>query len=383
MNNIDEYIKASFKMENVSDGGSECFAFGNVVLVKYKISVRFNAIARENEELIAVAANKKRDMGVNTPYHLAIKRVTDEKDNICYVLQEKAKGASFNISNKYYNEPSKQLKVQELLLEAPDTVYEKCVSDLCELFNMGLELKEKNIFYDNSKDGAGFTFIDLLGYDTTPLNSDSISDVIRLDKMASFIYNIPRISTYSKTATKEQIEESTILYYKMKQKTFKAMEKVVPTFSRFRRWVLRTYSNDVLDFFEKNGTVVGNLTLTDDECREFDNYIEQIINECLEKIATGKNRFWQIRANEIRIALDTMGMQAAWKYHGANPIDDPIAFDDKWDFERAREKYLEDIVNNKFNERLQSVADTSLNPNILKAKEDMDEEKVKYSGKSI
>ena len=53
------------------------------------------------------------------------------------------------------------------------------------------------------------------------------------------------------------------------------------------------------------------------------------------------------------------------------------------DFERAREKYLEDIVNNKFNERLQSVADTSLNPNILKAKEDMDEEKVKYSGKSI
>ena len=90
---------------------------------------------------------------------MAIKRVTDEKDNICYVLQEKAKGASFNISNKYYNEPSKQLKVQELLLEAPDTVYEKCVSDLCELFNMGLELKEKNIFYDNSKDGAGFTLL--------------------------------------------------------------------------------------------------------------------------------------------------------------------------------------------------------------------------------
>ena len=382
MYNIDEYIKASAKMENVSDGGSECFDFGNVVLVKYKVSVKYsvNAIARENEELIAEAANKKRDMGVNTPYHLAIKRVTDDKDNICYVLQEKAKGASFNI---YYKEPADQLQVQELLLEAPDTVYEKCVSDLCELFNMGLELKGKNIFYDNSKDGAGFTFIDLLGYDTTPLNSDSISDVIRLDKMAGFIYNIPRISTYSKTATKEQIEESTILYYKMKQKTFKAMEKVVPTFSRFRRWVLRTYSNDVLDFFEKNGTVVGNLALNDDECREFDNYIEQIINECLKKIATGKNRFWQIRANEIRIALDTMGMQAAWKYHSANPIDDPIAFDDKWDFERAREKYLEDIVNNKFNERLQSVADTSLNPNILKAKEDMDEEKVKYSGKSI
>lgn len=382
MYNIDEYIKASAKMENVSDGGSECFDFGNVVLVKYKVSVKYsvNAIARENEELIAEAANKKRNMGVNTPYHLAIKRVTDEKDNICYVLQEKAKGASFNI---YYKEPAEQLQVQQLLLGVPDTVYEKCVSDLCELFNMGLELKGKNIFYDNSKDGAGFTFIDLLGYDITPLNPDSICDVIRLDKMASFIYNIPRVSIYSQIATKEQIEKSTILYYKMKQKTFEAMEKVVPNFSRFRRWVLRTYSNDVLDFFEKNGTVVGNLTLTDDECREFDNYIEQIINECLEKLATGKNKFWQIRANEIRIALDTMGMQAAWKYHSANPIDDPIAFDDKWDFERAREKYLEDIVNNKFAERLESVADTSLNANILKAKEDMDEEKVKYSGKSI
>ena len=143
MNNIDEYIKASFKMKNVSDGGSECFDFGNVVLVKYKIPVKYNVIARKNEELIAEAANKKRDMGVNTPYHLAIKRVIDEKDNICYVLQEKAKGASFNI---YYKEPAEQLQVQELLLEAPDTVYEKCVSDLCELFNMGLELKGKIYF---------------------------------------------------------------------------------------------------------------------------------------------------------------------------------------------------------------------------------------------
>lgn len=380
MNNIDEYIKASFKMENVSDGGSECFDFGNVVLVKYKIPVKYNAIAREDEELIAEAANKKRNMGVNTPYHLAIKRVTDDKDNICYVLQEKAKGVSFNI---YYKEPAEQLQVQELLLEASDTVYEKCVSDLCELFNMGLELKGKNIFYDNSKDGAGFTFIDLLGYNTTPLNPDSISDIIRLDKLVSFISNIPRINTYSKTATEELKEKSTILYYKMKQKTFKAMEKVVPNFSRFRRWVLRTYSDDVLDFFEKNGTVVSNLTLTDDECREFDNYIEQIINECLEKLAIGKNEFWQIRANEIRIALDTMGMQAAWKYHGANPINDPTDFDDKWDFECAREKYLEDIVNKEFNDRLESVADTSLNVNILKAKEDMDEEKVKYSGRRI
>lgn len=380
MNNIDEYIKASFKMKNVSDGGSECFDFGNVVLVKYKIPVKYNAIAREDEELIAEAANKKRDIGVNTPYHLAIKRVTDEKDNICYVLQEKATGASFNV---YGKEPSVQLKIQELLLEAPDTVYEKCISDLCELFNMGLELKGKNIFYDNSKDGAGFNFIDLLGYNTTPLNPDSISDIIRLDEMASFIYNIPRVSVYSQIATKEQMEESTVLCYKMKQKTFRAMEKVVPNFSRFRRWVLRTYSDDVLDFFENNGTIVGNLTLNDDECREFDNYIEQIINECLEKIATGKNKFWQIRANEIRIALDTMGMQAAWKYHSANPINDPSSFDDKWDFERAREKYLEDIVNKKFNDRLESVADTSLNVNILKAKEDMDEEKVKYSGKSI
>ena len=380
MNNIDEYIKASFKMKNVSDGGSECFDFGNVVLVKYKIPVKYNVIARKNEELIAEAANKKRDMGVNTPYHLAIKRVIDEKDNICYVLQEKAKGASFNI---YYKEPAEQLQVQELLLEAPDTVYEKCVSDLCELFNMGLELKGKNIFYDNSKDGAGFTFIDLLGYNTTPLNPDSISDIIRLDKLVSFISNIPRVREYNRTATEEQKEESTLLYYMMKQKTFRAMEKVVPNFSRFRRWVLRTYSDDVLDFFEKNGTVVSNLTLTDDECREFDNYIEQIINECLEKLAIGKNEFWQIRANEIRIALDTMGMQAAWKYHGANPINDPTDFDDKWDFERAREKYLEDIVNKEFNDRLESVADTSLNVNILKAKEDMDEEKVKYSGRKI
>ena len=66
------------------------------------------------------------------------------------------------------NDPKKQLVLQQQLVDAHSIHYEKCVSDLCQLFNMGLELKSKNIFYDDKQDG-GFAFIDFLDYNETQL----------------------------------------------------------------------------------------------------------------------------------------------------------------------------------------------------------------------
>ena len=373
MKNIDEYIRQVENKDNISDGGSPAYSFGDLVLIKYTMPTKYG-IARMNEELIAIEVNKKNKSGVNTPAHLAIKRVEDGENNICWVLQEKAKGVSFTKYSSSKNDTQTQLRLQQELLNAPDYHYEKCISDLSELFHMGLELKPKNIFYDNSKDGGGFIFIDLLGYDPTPMNPNSISDVLWLDKYAQFIFNSTRISGYDRNATEVEKNKSLELYYSMRKRIFITMEKIVPNFNQFRRWVLRSYSEDVLEFFAKNGVFIGELSLNEQEYEQFNKYIEIIVNKCIEQISTGKKRFWQIVTNEVGSMLDVMGMRGAWNVHDSNPIKNPKDFADEWEFSYAKKRSLEDLVNNIFNHRLFQMAQNSSNQYILQAKKDLDEQ---------
>lgn len=369
---IDEYIEQVKQMENVSDGGSPAYSFGDYVLVKYSTLSQYG-LARDNEELIAEEANKKNRAGVNTPLHVAIKRVDDGKENVCWVLQEKAKGVSFTNYAYLKNTPQTQLRLQQELLDAPDYHYEKCLQDIAELFNMGLELKPKNIFYDNSRDNGGFTFIDLLNYDPTPLNPQFISDVLLLDKYAQAIFNCTCIGAYDKKANESEKKKSLEIYYRIRKKIFVAMEKVIPNFSKYRRWVLRSYSSDILQFFNENDVLVGDLSLNENEYKEFSEYIELIINQCFADISTGKYLFWQVKANEIRILLDNMGLINSWNYHDSNPVQNPEDYEDEWEFNYASKKSLEDLVNKLFDERLCKAAENSNNEFILQAKRDLDE----------
>lgn len=89
---IDEYIEEAKKMKNISAGGSPAYRFSDgVVLVVYFISKRFKVLPRENEEKIAQIINEKRKKGINTPYHLAIKRVETEKkfNMFCFTRRSK------------------------------------------------------------------------------------------------------------------------------------------------------------------------------------------------------------------------------------------------------------------------------------------------------
>lgn len=370
MKSIEEYILEAKNMKNTSDGGSEAYDFGSVVLVKYSIPTKYG-IARENEESVAVSANKMNANGVNTPRHLAIKRTYEGDNNICFVLQDKAKGISF--TNYCTSDPKLQLYYQEELAGAPDAHYEKCISDLAMLFHMGLELKPKNIFYDSSKDNGGFTFIDLLNYDSTPMNSDSIKDVLWLDKYARFISNFTQISPYNSDASEEEKKRSLELSYQIRCKIFKAMEKVIPNFNKFRRWVLRTQSKELLSFFENNGIFVGDLSLTEEEYVQFDCYIEEIVSKCIEKISSGENKLWQIEVNEIRNMLNEMGMREAYSIHISNPIKNRDEYEDEWELERAQRESLDALVKDKFNQRLIEVARVSTNSNILEAKKELEE----------
>jgi len=157
---IDEYIQETANMENTSDGGSPAYHFDDVCLIKYQGSIKYGH-ARQGAELVARKANEKNAIGVRTPAHLGIKRVIDGEKEICWVLQERAKGKSFS---EYCDNQDKkvQLNIQLRLANAPDAHYEKLVSDVCELFNFGLELKPKNMFYNENVQDGGFTIIDLL-----------------------------------------------------------------------------------------------------------------------------------------------------------------------------------------------------------------------------
>lgn len=369
---IDEYIEQAKQMENVSDGGSPAYSFGDYVLVKYSMLSQYG-LARDNEELIAEEANKKNRARVKTPLHVAIKRTDDGIENVCWVLQEKAKGVSFVNYAYLKNDPQTQLRLQQELLEAPDYHYEKCLQDIAELFHMGLELKPKNIFYDNSRNNGGFTFIDLLNYDPTPMNPDLIADVLMLDKYVQAIFNSTYIGFYDKKASESEKKESLEMHYEIRKKVFIAMEKVIPNFSQYKRWILRSYSSDLLQFLSEKGILVEDLSLNENEYKEFDNYIEIIINHCIEQISRGKSLFWQIEANEIRIMLDNMGLFNSWKYHNFNPVQNLEDYEDEWEFNYASKKSLEEVVNKLFDERLCKVAENSNNEFILQAKRDLDE----------
>ena len=355
MKSIEEYIELSKSMPNTSDGGSDAYHFDNVVLVKYTNLIKYG-IARDGEEQIKDIVNEKRRKGINTPFHYAIKRENIGNENVCWVLQERAKGENFTNFSGRYLEANKLLEQQQVLLNAPESQFDKCISDLCELFNMGLELKEKNIFYDKDE---GFIFIDLLKANSTPLNPDSIRDIFMLQRYTQFMYYIPLISSYDKSATDDDKNKSTLFQYKMMLKVFLSMKRVIPNFSRFERWILRSYSKEVLEIFKTLGYDIGDLSLNEEEYNRFSELILEIVNNSLDKIISGKYKFWQIKAYEIRIDLSLMGLNYTWMYHKLN-IRVKEEFDSDYDYRSTCEKDLEKMVLGMFYERLETLVSDNL-----------------------
>ena len=160
MKTIEEYIELSKSMKSTSKGGSDSYLFleDQVVLVKYTNLNKYG-MAREMEEEVAVAANHKYEQGINTPAHIAWYRCKDEKSNYCYVLQQQAKGKCLVDYKAPYGDIKANIEGIKWINTIPEQHIEKAIRDLIQIFNMGLELKPKNLFYDEK---YGYTFIDLL-----------------------------------------------------------------------------------------------------------------------------------------------------------------------------------------------------------------------------
>lgn len=371
MESIEYYIDKSLEMKNGSVGGSAAYLFDDVALVKYVLSTEYGK-ARANEEEIAKIVKQKNEEGVRTPKHIAIKREVIDDKNICWVLQEKAVGETFTEYAQVYSENvGEQLKRQYILAAAPSRHYERFISDICSLFNMGLELKPKNFFYDINE---GFTIIDLLEANETPINFNSLEEIVRLNALARSVFNFTCVSSYNKYATDEQRELSRNLNYKIMLRVLEAMEKVVPDFERYKRWVLRKYSQEELEFLKVNNYYNGDLKLTLEEKKYFWQKINEIVNTCLIKISNGEVEYWEIEANEIRIALSSCGISEAWLYSDDNKLV-PSDYDDNYEYEMACSDMLMDKCMELFNIRLQELANNSNNEFITRAINEMEKKK--------
>ncbi len=363
--NIDELIEKSKSMPNISDGGSPAYSFGDKVLVRYAVKNRYGD-AREMEEAVQVAVNNKNQKGVNTPRHLAIKRIVEGEDNYCYVLQEKAPGESFIKFYSGKNSPVEQLKKQQELLDIPLEHFIKLAKDYGELFHMGLEPQAKNIFYDKEK---GFTIIDFLDSDESGIDYDSMPDIIYLKSLMECLSNITLIYDY-RCDDKEIVQKSKELFNALEAKIYLAMKEVIP--ENKRRFLLRSYDKDKLEYFYKENIISEDLTLNDEEILEIDKMLESIIKDSYEKLYSGEFQLWQIELNEIRNKISGMSLVDSYKYYPGIPIKRED-YEERYDYENAIQSYLVELCINNFYDLI--LNDTSDNQYILACKEEINKKK--------
>lgn len=382
MQNIEDYIKLASSMPNISDGGSAAYNFGDVVLVKYTNLIKYaqSGKARECEEEVMAYANALAAEGVNTPKHLAIKRTTEGDKYVCWVLQESAPGVCF----KNYTSPKNKgdrVALQTKIATAPEAHYEKLVKDIIALFNMGIELKPKNIFYSEDKENGGFTIIDLLGKHGEPFNPNKIADINRLYNYVLSVFCQLKISSYSDDYSQIEKQLSSALYNHIQLKILNAMEKVIPNFNKHRRWLLRTLDSDTLTHLAENDATVGNLTLTKQEEQTFNLYINKLLDECIKSVKSGESKYWQVCANLISNGLRSATLIDAWKYHKGNKnlaAGEALLFgdepEDSYETQWAQERELIDLVTEMFNKKLAELAASSQNPHVQEAFADMQAE---------
>ena len=304
MINIDDAIMQSKSMKNTSDGGSPCFDFGDVVLVRYGIPIQFlknGERAREKSEEIMEAINEKAKDGVNTPTHLEVKRVIDGDIDFCYVLQKKCPGVNCTKLSKYDVSFDEMCDTLKFVLNIPFEHYQKLIIDGCKLFEMGYEAKNKNLFYDVK---TGFWFIDFLFND-----KNCVFDPNDVEKMFTALrYRIPKpiqIASLMKFGTElseEEKEKKQKLKYAINAKTLLAIKSVLPNFERYEKFFLFDEEDEYKKYLMEEGIVNKDLTVLDSS--DYDIYhslYEHVINGLMDKIVNKGEPFWSIECNDIRI----------------------------------------------------------------------------------
>ena len=338
MISIDEAILKSKNMENSSHGGSECFDFGDSVLVRYIEEIEYlkdGKRARGEAEDIMEAINKKADKGVNTPRHLAVKREVEGNMDVCYVLQEKCPGLNGRVialrDVKNGISYSEAIETLEKIANYPFEHYKKLVSDSCELFEMGYEGKDKNMFYDSN---SGFWFIDFLENNTDYIfDSNDIFKVFELVKERMFkpITLCPFLF-YNLRLSSEEEKNFNKLKYSIKAKTFLAIKEVLPIFSRYEKFYLLKEEEGFKHYLMDNNVVSYDLfSVTKEDYDLFNELYLTVLDKLLYRIIDKGEKFWSVECNDIRNDSALFNLETFFSMSDLSGLK-PSYFEDEYDY---------------------------------------------------
>ena len=318
MISIDKAVELSKNKENISNGGSKCFDFGDTVLVKYTVLTKYlkdGAHAREKSEEIMKSINEKADNGVNTPKHLAIKRTVEGVCDVCYVLQQKSPG--INCEDTYKCGVSFEDMCDDLnfILNIPFEHYKKFIYDACQLYEMGHEAKNKNLFYDSN---SGFWFIDFL--DNNYNDKFDKNDITKIFKVIK--YKIPNFIQFASSMeydvelTSEQIKKRELLRYGIKTKRLLAIRDVLPVFRKYEKFYLADETDDYKRYLMKEKIFDTDLfKLDENDYKIFDELYEIIMEGLINKVVNEGIEFWSISINDIRIDSGLFNLGKMWGLH--------------------------------------------------------------------
>lgn len=364
MIDIESAIMQSKNMENVSDGGSACFDFDDVVLVKYICETKYlknGEHVREKEEEIMAAINKKANDGVNTPKHLAIKRLVEDKYDICYVLQDKCPGFNCASKSKYGVSFDEMCESLTFISNIPFEHYKKLIDDGCKIFEMGYEQKNKNLFYDEN---SGFWYIDFLSNDKSYTFDDK--DIKKVFEALKYIIPKPiQMASdvkYGEILTNEQKKKANILRNSIKQKTFLAIKSVLPDFQKYEKFFLLEEENDYKLSLMEEGIVNKDLiNIEESDYEVFNELYEIVMNGLIEKIEDKGEKFWSIEANDVRNDSQLFNLQSFFeksKYNSLKCED----FDDEYDYRYEVDNMYKNFVMTDLIKRLDKM---NKNENII------------------
>ena len=337
MIDIKDAIEQSKTMKNISDGGSQCFDFDSVVLVKYTLPLKYiknNHRARDCEEIVMEGINKKVQDGVNTSKHISMERVIEGDNDVCYVLQEKCKGSNCASMSLYGVSYDKMISDLEFVYNIPFDHYKKLISDGCKLYEMGYEAKNKNLFYDKE---SGFWYIDFLDYDKE--NSFNDQDPIKIFQSVKYIIPKPRQiasrTRYNEELSPEQKVKSDLLEHSIEAKTLLAIKSVIPNFEKYEKFYLCGKSDGLKRYLMEQGIVEKDLfNFEDNDYTVFNELYEIVVDNIISKIVNKGEKFWSIESNSVRNDSDFFCLIHMWAYHKDNPIN-KSDYEDEYDYEDA------------------------------------------------
>ncbi len=370
MIDINSAIEESKNKKNISDGGSKCFDFGDNVLVKYSCPIKYlknGEHTREKSEEIMEAINKKANDGVNTPRHLAVKRVIEAEDDVCYVLQQKCPGrncASMFTYGVPYDEAYKSLKY---VLNIPFEHYEKLIEDGFDLFEMGYESKNKNLFYDTN---SGFWFIDFLdnekNYTFDPNDITKVFEALK-NRMPKPVRVASSVG-FGEKLTEEQSNKINELKYAIEAKTLLAIKSVLPNFEKYEKFFLLEEDEYCKQYLMSKGIVKQDITKIDSEDYEvFNELYEVVINRLIDKVVNRGEKFWSIECNDIRNDSGLFNLQLFFensKYNSVNISE----FDNKYDYEyEVRKLYTRTVLTDLVNRIKQLTPNENINKFLVDA----------------